>query len=900
MKLTQTRSLLAAALVLAAALALAGIVLAQTQLSAAPAASPFHPVYALLDESGQNVLESGAPVSTMKTCGQCHETDYIVSHSFHADLGLSNYQNVSGSWNASDGVFGQFDPLTYRYLSQAGDERLDLGTPEWLMRYGERIPGGGPATLSRDGQPLTSLPASATNPETSLLDPKTGQPIAWDWKTSGVMEMDCFLCHLENPDTAARAAEIHSGKFGWANTATLASLGIVEKNAQGWAYNPAAFSADGKLTLEFVRLQDPTNQNCATCHGEIHTDNQIPLQYSGCSLDQPQTATTGQIVAAQKISASGMNISGKSDLNRAFDIHAERALKCTDCHYSLNNPSQFQRQAADTPAYITYDPRRLGIGEYLQRPDHDFARGQSAQFGIDASQKGTMRRCESCHNTDSHASWLPYADQHMQTLDCESCHIPHLYAPALQSNDWTSITPAGEALSQCRGVQGPAESQTSLVTGFNPVLLQRKNVDGRESLTTYNLVTSWFWVYDDANGNPRPVRLTDLKAVYLQNGDYAADIKAAFDADQSGYLTASEARLDSEAKTNLVAEKLTALGLNNVRIVGQVQPYSINHNVTGSGYAVQDCEACHNQNSRVTAPMTLASYTPGGVKPEFVSETNVTATGEVQQNADGSLVYQPLNAVRGVYVFGHDRVNWVDWFGALAFVGALLGVLGHGTLRYVSSLRRPAHSAKVKRVYMYEAYERFWHWLQTVSILLLLFTGLVIHRPDIFGAFSFRYMVTVHNILAAILVLNAVLSLFWHLTTGEIKQYIPRPRGFIDDAIVQAKFYIGGIFKGEAHPFEKTPQRKMNPLQQATYFGLLNVLLPLQILTGALMWGAQQWPAAANLVGGLSVLAPFHSLVAWLFGAFVVGHVYLTTTGATPLEAMRGMVTGWEEVEEHH
>jgi hypothetical protein len=32
---------------------------------------------------------------------------------------------------------------------------------------------------------------------------------------------------------------------------------------------------------------------------------------------------------------------------------------------------------------------------------------------------------------------------------------------------------------------------------------------------------------------------------------------------------------------------------------------------------------------------------------------------------------------------------------------------------------------------------------------------------------------------------------------------------------------------------------------------------------------------------------------------FVVAHVYLTTTGATPLEAMRGMVTGWEELEVH-
>jgi len=92
----------------------------------------------------------------------------------------------------------------------------------------------------------------------------------------------------------------------------------------------------------------------------------------------------------------------------------------------------------------------------------------------------------------------------------------------------------------------------------------------------------------------------------------------------------------------------------------------------------------------------------------------------------------------------------------------------------------------------------------------------------------------------------------------------------------------------------------MNPIQKATYFGILNVLLPLQILTGALMWGVQRWPQIANTLGGLPFLAPFHSLVAWTFGTFIIVHVYMTTTGATPLEAMRAMVTGYEEVEVHH
>jgi thiosulfate reductase cytochrome b subunit len=53
------------------------------------------------------------------------------------------------------------------------------------------------------------------------------------------------------------------------------------------------------------------------------------------------------------------------------------------------------------------------------------------------------------------------------------------------------------------------------------------------------------------------------------------------------------------------------------------------------------------------------------------------------------------------------------------------------------------------------------------------------------------------------------------------------------------------------------------------------------------------------LLGGLPVIAPVHALAAWFFATFIVGHVYLTTTGPTPLEGIRAMVTGVEEVEDH-
>ncbi len=108
--------ILIASLALGLALVIQGVA-ARGADSPAPAASPLHPDFALLDTNGVNVLESGEPISTMQTCGQCHDTEYIVSHSFHADLGLADYQE-SAEMNASSGTFGHWNPLSYRYLTQ--------------------------------------------------------------------------------------------------------------------------------------------------------------------------------------------------------------------------------------------------------------------------------------------------------------------------------------------------------------------------------------------------------------------------------------------------------------------------------------------------------------------------------------------------------------------------------------------------------------------------------------------------------------------------------------------------------------------------------------------------------------------------------------------------------------
>ncbi len=836
-------------------------------LAAAPAeqASPMHPTYPLLDGQGLNVLESGAPVSTMKTCGTCHDTDYIAAHSFHADLGASESLPIGQSaasqpWERSTGLYGNWDPLTYRFLSPAGDSRIDLTPTEWVQLNAARIVGGGPA-----------------------------EAIAG-------LEMNCFLCHTTNPSNTERAAAISTGDFAWANTASLLGSGIVSQTGTGYAYNPAAFTTEGELQPAFVMIHDPSNANCAQCHGLAHSSPE-PLTTAGRDLDLWQTATTGQIVSPQKISQSGMNLADKAELAWAWDLHAERGLTCVDCHYSLNNPVLVQTGSKSQPDGILFDPRRLELGEYLQRPSHQFARGQSAQYAVATDLESAMRRCETCHETAETHAWLPYTEQHMNAVACETCHIPEIHAPAVQSVDWTVLTAGAEPVVEWRGVEGDSGTLSDLITGYQPVLLNRTNVDGGSAVAPYNLVTAWYWVYDDPAG-PRPVRLEDLQAAYFTGGAYRPEIIRALDTDGDGALVEAELRLDTPEKQSVVAGQLTALGLQNPRLSGEVQPYSINHGVVRGEAALRECATCHNDESRIGAALTLSTGGPTGVEPVFVGAASALTDGTVARGAAGGSTLTFAPATIGLYQFGHDRVDWVDGFGLLAVLGVLVGVSVHGGLRVATALRQKhAHPAgSIKRVYMYSVYERFWHWFQTFAILLLTFTGLVIHRPDLLGWVGFAQSVVVHNIVAILLALNAALSLFYHLVSGEIQTFIPRPYGFFDQAIVQTKFYLRGLFKNEPHPFEKTREKKLNPLQQITYFGILNVLLPLQILTGAAMLGVQTFPQVSTWLGGLPFLAPFHSLVAWMFAAFIIMHVYLTTTGHTPLANIEAMMVGWDEV----
>ena len=196
------------------------------------------------------------------------------------------------------------------------------------------------------------------------------------------------------------------------------------------------------------------------------------------------------------------------------------------------------------------------------------------------------------------------------------------------------------------------------------------------------------------------------------------------------------------------------------------------------------------------------------------------------------------------------------------------------------------------RIYVFNRFNRFWHWGQALLVLTLLLTGFEVHGS--YSLFGFEKAVSYHTISAWSLIGLWAFVIFWQFTTGEWKQYIPT----LEKVDAMIKYYITGIFTHAPHPFRLTQLHKHNPLQRIAYLTILAAVGPIIWSTGLLYifhdyWS--EWGLRAFL--SLEWVAFFHTMAAFMMLAFVIVHIYLITTGHTIGAHLKAMITGWEEVD---
>lgn len=192
-----------------------------------------------------------------------------------------------------------------------------------------------------------------------------------------------------------------------------------------------------------------------------------------------------------------------------------------------------------------------------------------------------------------------------------------------------------------------------------------------------------------------------------------------------------------------------------------------------------------------------------------------------------------------------------------------------------------------EKIYIFKGFERFWHWSQAGLIVTLMATGFEVH--GLYEWFGFGRAVDIHTTAAWLLVGLWVFALFWHLTTGEWKQYIPT----LEKVDAMIKYYLTGIFKNAEHPFRQTRSRKHNPLQRIAYLFVLAVINPLIWASG---WAYLFYDVWIGTGFPLQWVALAHTIGAFLMLIFFIIHVYLATAGHTWNSHIKAMITGWEEV----
>ena len=206
----------------------------------------------------------------------------------------------------------------------------------------------------------------------------------------------------------------------------------------------------------------------------------------------------------------------------------------------------------------------------------------------------------------------------------------------------------------------------------------------------------------------------------------------------------------------------------------------------------------------------------------------------------------------------------------------------------------------MSKIYVNPLPVRIWHWTNALLFIVLIFTGVQIRYLDLFQWMSFRNAVVVHNWVGFALIANYFVWLLFYLFSDRNKAYQPEFNimKLADACFRQMKYYGYGMFKGEANPHRIDPYDKFNPLQRMLYQILMLFLLPLQFITGILMWDIKRFSGFVDMVGGVRVVDTVHVLIFIFFVFYLLIHPYLATLGHTPTAHIKAMITGYEDVED--
>src|SRR5882757_4531344 len=228
----------------------------------------------------------------------------------------------------------------------------------------------------------------------------------------------------------------------------------------------------------------------------------------------------------------------------------------------------------------------------------------------------------------------------------------------------------------------------------------------------------------------------------------------------------------------------------------------------------------------------------------------------------------------------------LHWLGAIVILGMIVAL---GAAYLIIGRLRISEGRSGRKMLRFNSFERFSHWLTAASFVVLGLTGLNITfgkivllpiiGPEAFSSLS-EAAKYVHNYVSAAFVIGLVLIVaLW------IKDNIPQKVDI--DWIKQG----GGFIKSK-----HAPSGRFNPGEKLVFWFALGAGVAV-IISGYLL----MFPFYLADIAGMQIALIVHAVVAVLFIAVIIGHIYIGTLGMEG--AFEAMATGEVDLnwaKEHH
>jgi len=682
-------------------------------------APELHPAIQLLDESGTNVLVSSKAYSPRQSCGGgCHDYDSIT-HAYHFEMGRDEARDDFGAERGvpqlvSPGYFGGYscmgsnnpDQLSKK-VNASIDDFADKGSAGLIQRCIGCHNGGGWMEWDRNGvrydetDPTTvaDLDGDYFNRGTDENNQPTGDEsivTQWDWKKSGVVEADCFICHADFREMVITDPEMVGGDSGYDHFRDL---------RRGQLVDEGFFRVAGTAILEFINLNHP---ECGAAEGDGCATTDTSL------LNFDRTVVPDSISVGWGGSASGPDYALNLDAEgqpvirwntSAFNAEGEVVIpmlrfpangNCMMCHRTGNSRRAFYGFGDEAESTEDED------GEIIEQYKNDVHKGKLwTENGVERN----IEVCNTCHGrnyfrnggSDLDADHnFPKGNSDMElrndldykpdALSCEYCHDQSENAVQANPSDYEDMLSAHLTAWRFKEYAEYTASEETLTritqTHLDVVSCQachitdkvgrrdepmqimfryRQAADGKQTIVPYNPKVRSFWK-DKSSG--RVLSKTERNSVFVlmggedddSSGDHSMDMS-----EQHGMIVdpASGAELgqvsvrmshgslrfgDPADYGTFLALKtaydslLTLKGVENadaVQVWTDTAMYLMSHNTRPALDSVQ-CDECHSRNQ-------------DGAISALVSEAGLFGNGELATKVVASIL-DPRLVSEGVVI----------------------------------------------------------------------------------------------------------------------------------------------------------------------------------------------------------------------------------------------------------